>query len=102
MDQASPKWEWPMPDSLPIPLTSPRSRAQQPSLVNLVRRAAKTGIMPHFRNLGHADISAKADRFDLVTAADVAALARPVRPGARMSLAIGRGAPTVPVAISLD
>lgn len=73
MAQASPKGESPMPDSLPIPLTSPLSRAQQTSLVNLVRRAAKTEIMPHFRNLGHADISAKADRFDLVTAADVAA-----------------------------
>ena len=80
-----------MPDSLPIPLTSPLSRAQQTSLVNLVRRAAKTEIMPHFRNLGHADISAKADRFDLVTAADIAAEAMLAR-GGEDSLSLARDA----------
>lgn len=62
-----------MSENLPIPLSSPLSRAQQTALINLVRRAAKAEILPRFRNLGHADISAKTHRFDLVTEADLAA-----------------------------
>lgn len=61
-----------MTDSLPIPLTSPLTSAQQTTLINLVRRAARAEIMPRFRNLGHADISAKANPHDLVTEADTA------------------------------
>lgn len=62
-----------MSESLPIPLTSPLSAAQKTTLINLVRRAAKTEIMPRFRNLGHADVSAKSSRYDLVTEADTGA-----------------------------
>lgn len=60
----------PMNDSLPIPLTSPLTPAQQTSLINLIRRAARAEIMPRFRNLSHADISAKGNPQDLVTEAD--------------------------------
>lgn len=62
-----------MSDTLPIPLTSPLTSAQQATLINLVRRAAKAEIMPRFRNLGHADVSSKSSRYDLVTEADTAA-----------------------------
>ncbi len=62
-----------MTDSLPIPLTSPLSRAQRRTLVNLVRRAARAEVMPRFRTLGHADIAAKTTPHDLVTEADRAA-----------------------------
>ncbi|MFK7938633.1 MAG: inositol monophosphatase [Roseovarius sp.] len=62
-----------MSDTLPIPLTSPLTPAQQTTLVNLVRRAAKAEILPRFRNLGAGDITTKADKHDLVTEADTAA-----------------------------
>ena len=62
-----------MSDSLPIPLTAPLSNAQQATLINLVRRAAKAEIMPRFRNLGHADVTSKTSRYDLVTDADTGA-----------------------------
>lgn len=61
-----------MSDSLPIPLTSPLTAAQQATLINLVRRAAKAEIMPRFRNLDMGHISTKSGRFDLVTEADTA------------------------------
>ncbi|WP_101065907.1 inositol monophosphatase family protein [Roseovarius salinarum] len=73
-----------MPDSLPIPLTAPLSRAQETALINLVRRAARAEIMPRFRNLGHADISAKSSAQDLVTEADHAAEAMLARGVQRM------------------
>ena len=84
-----------MPDSLPIALTSPLSRAQQTALINLVRRTARAEIMPRFRNLGHADISAKTDRFDLVTEADLAAeamLARGIQRMFPQALVVGEEA----------
>ncbi|MEO1139605.1 MAG: inositol monophosphatase [Pseudomonadota bacterium] len=59
-----------MTDTLPIPLTSPLSRAQKASLVNLVRRAAKAEIMPRFRNMRPGDINTKSGPYDLVTEAD--------------------------------
>lgn len=62
-----------MSETLPIPLSSPLSHAQKTTIINLVRRAAKAEILPRFRTLGHADISAKSGRFDLVTEADTAA-----------------------------
>lgn len=62
-----------MSDSLPIPLTSPLTHAQQTTLVNLVRRAAKAEILPRFRSLGVGDVKTKADKYDLVTEADTAA-----------------------------
>ena len=84
-----------MSDSLPIPLSSALTRAQQTSLVNLVRRAARTEILPRFRNLGHADIAAKTDRFDLVTEADTAAeamLARGIQQMFPHALVVGEEA----------
>ena len=57
-------------NSLPIPLTAPLSRAQTTALVNLVRRAARSEIMPRFRNLGTGDIATKTGPQDLVTEAD--------------------------------
>ena len=62
-----------MSETLPIPLTSPLTEAQQASLINLVRRAARAEIMPRFRNLGREDIARKAHHHDLVTEADTAA-----------------------------
>lgn len=59
-------------DNLPMPLT-PLSSAQQKSLVNLIRRAARTEIMPRFRNLTSAQINTKSGPDDLVTEADIAA-----------------------------
>lgn len=73
-----------MTDSLPIPLTSPLSNAQTTSIVNLVRRAAKTEILPRFRNLSSEAVTAKANRFDLVTDADNAAEAMLTRGIQRM------------------
>lgn len=62
-----------MSDSLPIPLTSPLTNAQQSTLVNLVRRAAKAEILPRFRNLGRADVGTKSSIHDVVTEADTGA-----------------------------
>jgi len=59
-----------MTDSLPIPLTSPMTSAQQTALINLVRRAARAEIMPRFRNLAQGDITTKSGPHDLVTEAD--------------------------------
>lgn len=59
-----------MTDHLPIPLTAPLTKAQQTSLINLVRRAARAEIMPRFRNLESGEVSSKSSRFDLVTEAD--------------------------------
>jgi len=84
-----------MSESLPIPLTSPLSPAQQVTLINLVRRAAKAEIMPRFRNLGHADVSAKSSRYDLVTDADTqseAMLARGIQQMYPHALVVGEEA----------
>lgn len=62
-----------MTDHLPIPLTAPLTKAQQTSLINLVRRAARAEIMPRFRNLESGEVSTKSSRFDLVTEADTGA-----------------------------
>lgn len=61
-----------MTDTLPMPVTA-LTRAQQTSLVNLVRRAAKTEILPRFRNLSAHQIDTKSGPQDLVTEADTAA-----------------------------
>lgn len=58
---------------LPTPVRSPLGRTQLTTLIDLVRQAAKTEIMPRFRTLGHADIAAKSGPSDLVTEADIAA-----------------------------
>jgi fructose-1,6-bisphosphatase/inositol monophosphatase family enzyme len=62
-----------MSETLPIPVSSPLTRAQKAALINLVRRTAKAEIMPRFRNLAAADITAKSGPEDLVTEADHAA-----------------------------
>ncbi|WP_294607409.1 inositol monophosphatase family protein [Roseovarius sp.] len=59
-----------MTDSLPIPLSSPMTPAQQTALVNMVRRAARAEIMPRFRNLAQGEIATKSGPHDLVTEAD--------------------------------
>ncbi len=68
-----------MPDSLPIPLSSPLTAAQTASVINLIRRAAKTEILPRFRNMAPGSVSTKSGRFDLVTEADKAAEAMILR-----------------------
>lgn len=62
-----------MSETLPIPVSSPLTRAQKAALINLVRRTAKAEIMPRFRNLAAADITTKSGPEDLVTEADRAA-----------------------------
>lgn len=73
-----------MTETLPIPLTSPMTRAQKTSLINLVRRAAKAEILPRFRNLGAADVATKSGPHDLVTEADKSAEAMLARGIQRM------------------
>ena len=63
-----------MTDQTTLPMTvTPLTSAQQKSLINLVRRAARTEIMPRFRNLSSAQINTKSGPDDLVTEADIAA-----------------------------
>jgi len=62
-----------MTEHLPLPVTAPFSRAQRAVILNLVRRAARTEIMPRFRQLDAGQISAKSGPLDLVTEADTAA-----------------------------
>lgn len=62
-----------MTDNLPAPLPPVLSRAQQAHVINILRRAAKTEVMPRFRNLGASEIATKTGPHDLVTAADLAA-----------------------------
>lgn len=59
-----------MTDSLPIPLSAPFTPAQQTMLINLVRRAARSEIMPRFRTITRDDASTKSGPHDLVTEAD--------------------------------
>lgn len=58
--------------NLPQPVTVLRP-AQQTALINILRRAAKAEILPRFRNMSSAQISAKSSPTDLVTEADTAA-----------------------------
>lgn len=86
-----------MTGTLPTPPGSPLGRNQQTALINLVRRAAQSEIMPRFRNLGHADVAAKTGRFDLVTEADTAVEALLTREILRMyphALVVGEEAAT--------
>ncbi|NCQ25013.1 MAG: inositol monophosphatase [Rhodobacteraceae bacterium CG17_big_fil_post_rev_8_21_14_2_50_63_15] len=59
-----------MTDSLPIPLSASLTAAQQSMLINLVRRAARTEILPRFQKLTRADVRTKSGPHDLVTEAD--------------------------------
>ncbi|MCF3593623.1 inositol monophosphatase [Rhodobacteraceae bacterium LMO-12] len=58
--------------TLPQPATR-LTEAQQSSLIQIVRRAARAEILPRFRNLTEGQISAKTGPSDLVTEADTAA-----------------------------
>jgi len=59
-----------IPANLPMPITAPLTPAQRAQLINLVRRAARSEILPRFRTLGRGDIATKRDDQDLVTEAD--------------------------------
>ncbi|SLN21170.1 Inositol-1-monophosphatase [Roseovarius albus] len=62
-----------MPNSLPVALTTPLTKAQEAAVINLIRRTARTEIIPLFQNHGVQDVTRKSGRFDLVTQADLAA-----------------------------
>lgn len=68
-----------MSDTLPAPLPPALTSAQQASIINVVRRAAKSEILPRFRRLNRAEIQTKARADDLVTQADIAAEAMVAR-----------------------
>lgn len=57
---------------LPSPITT-LTPAQQAQVINLVRRAAQSEIMPRYQNLAHFEITSKSRDDDLVTQADLAA-----------------------------
>ncbi|MCT4557767.1 MAG: inositol monophosphatase [Pelagimonas sp.] len=59
-----------MTDSLPIAVTAPLTKAQRTQLLNLVRRVAKSEIMPHFKQLDLGQIDTKSSAQDLVTTVD--------------------------------
>lgn len=62
-----------MSPDLPAVVTGPLSAAQQTSLINIIRRAARTEILPRFRRLTTSQIATKSRPDDLVTEADTAA-----------------------------
>lgn len=62
-----------MSETLPAPLAAPVSAAKKQHIINLVRRAAKSEILPRFQNLAVDDIDIKSGEDDLVTKADKAA-----------------------------
>lgn len=59
-----------MTETLPMPITAPLTHAQRTQLINLVRRAARTEILPRFRALRGDEIDTKSGPDDLVTEAD--------------------------------
>ena len=61
------------PETLPAPLPPALTPAQQRSVINVVRRAAKSEILPRFRQLSGSDIRTKSRADDLVTDADTKA-----------------------------
>lgn len=73
-----------MSDTLPIPLTSPLSHAQQVTLINLMRRTARAEILPRFRDPASQGVATKTHRHDLVTEADTGAEAMLARGIQRM------------------
>lgn len=70
-------------ETLPRPATR-LTEAQVSSLVNIIRRAARTEILPRFRNLTEGQISTKSGPADLVTAADTGAEAMIARAISRL------------------
>lgn len=84
-----------MSDNLPAPLPPALTKAQQANVINVVRRAAKSEILPRFRRLGSADIRTKSRADDLVTEADIAAeamIARALQIAFPSALVIGEEA----------
>jgi len=84
-----------MTDNLPARLPPALSTAQQASIINVVRRAAKSEILPRFRRLNSADIRTKSGADDLVTDADTAAeamIARALQIAFPSALVIGEEA----------
>lgn len=64
---------------LPAAVGPVLTRAQQTTVVNIIRRAAKAEIMPRFRTLNSGDTRVKTRADDLVTIADEAAEAMMTR-----------------------
>ncbi len=62
-----------MTDHLPMTVPAAITPAQRTSLINIIRRAARTEIMPRFRDLASLRIDQKTGPQDLVTEADRAA-----------------------------
>lgn len=62
-----------MTHALPQVITPALTNAQQNQVINLVRRAAKTEILPRFRNLVAGSIAFKSNPNDMVTDADLEA-----------------------------
>ena len=62
-----------MSETLPATLPTAVSPAQQQHIINIVRRASRTEILPRYRNLQKSDIATKSGPGDLVTIADQAA-----------------------------
>lgn len=56
--------------AVPMTIAQNLTPAQQQSVINIVRRAARSEIMPRYRNLSAADIAQKSSNVDLVTIAD--------------------------------
>ncbi|MEN8708477.1 MAG: inositol monophosphatase [Paracoccaceae bacterium] len=56
--------------SVPMTIAQNLTPAQQHSVINIVRRAARSEILPRYRNLAASDISQKSSAVDLVTIAD--------------------------------
>lgn len=63
---------------------------------------AGDGALFEAAGLRPGDVIVGVDGRRIASAADAAALARRIRPGARLSLEVERGATTVPIAINLD
>ncbi|SNR80557.1 inositol monophosphatase family protein [Puniceibacterium sediminis] len=59
-----------MTDHLPMTIPAAITPAQRSSLINLIRRAARTEILPRFRDLSSVQIDQKSGPQDLVTEAD--------------------------------
>ena len=62
-----------MSETLPATLPAPVTPAQQQHILNIIRRAARTEILPRFRSLAASDVRTKSHADDLVTTADLAA-----------------------------
>jgi fructose-1,6-bisphosphatase/inositol monophosphatase family enzyme len=81
--------------NLPAPLPVAITPAQRSQIINIVRRAARSEIMPRFRRLSSGDIRTKSGADDLVTDADTQAeamIARALQIALPTALVIGEEA----------